>query len=118
MVSKKQCLISSVTKHTNQIMCNTAFEAKFGDPNPVKYIQTRDSRGVELLTFLYWYTPAVIGAKKWKLKAMTENYSDLMTVSDEAYLYLMVEGNYNKWMYMKNRNVRAHMNQIEHNNFY
>ena len=49
---------------------------------------------------------------------MTENYSDLMTVSDKAYLYLMVKGNYNKWINMENRNVRAQMDWIEHNEFY
>ena len=84
-----------------------AYIHKFGDLNIGSIAARRDKKEPDLLTFLYWFTPAIIGAKKWKMKCRTENYTDLMTVSDEAYLCLMVEGNYNKWLYMKNRSVCA-----------
>ena len=77
-----------------------AYVTKFGD-----FAAKQEQRESNVLTFLYWFTPAVIGSKNWKSKCLTKNYSDLMTVSDEAYLYLMAEGNYKKWNYLRNRSV-------------
>ena len=83
-----------------------AYVTKFGDFDITSFAAKREQRESNLLTFLYCFTPAVIGSKKWKSKCQTENYSALMTLSDEAYLYLMVEANYEKWHYLRNRSVR------------
>ena len=94
-------------KLLNNIDVDKAYANRYGDPDFTDVVARREHPGPKLLMYLYWFTPAIIGNKKWRMKAMTENYSDLVTVSDEAYLYLMVKGNYSKWMYMKNRNVSA-----------
>jgi len=80
---------------------------KFGEFDITEFAARRDKSESTLLTFLYWFTPAIIGPKQWKAKCVNENYSDVMTVSDEVFLYFMVETNYDKWDYMRNRSVRA-----------
>ena len=59
-----------------------------------------------LIQFLHWFIPAVIGTDKWRQEQKTTPFSKIVTVSDEAYLYLIVESNYEKWLYLLKRTVR------------
>ena len=85
----------------------TAYITKFGAFNITQFAAKQELHENDLLTFLYWFTPAIVGPKTWKSKCQSDNYSDIMTVSDEAYLYLMVESNYDKWNYLRQRSVSA-----------
>ena len=80
---------------------------KFGEFDITKFAARCDTTESTLLPFLYWFTPAIIGPKQWKAKCVNENYSNVMTVSDEMFLYFMVETNCNKWDYMRNCLVRV-----------
>ena len=96
------CHLQYITNHNI-----TAYITKFGVFDITSFAARREQRESTLLTFLYWFTPAIVGPKTWKSKCQTNNYSDIMTVSDEAYLYLMVESNYDKWHYLRHRSVSA-----------
>ena len=85
----------------------TAYITKFGAFDITQFAAKQELRESKLLTFLYWFTPAIVGPKTWKSKCQTDNYSDIMTVSDEAYLYLMVESNYDKWNYLRQQSVSS-----------
>ena len=51
-----------------------------------------------LLKFLYHFVPTIIGSEKWKQTRCSVNISELLTVSNEVFLYFTVENNYNHWL--------------------
>ena len=42
--------------------------------------------------------PCVVGVKNWKLGYLKEPISDVATCSDEAFLLLVLENNYSRWL--------------------
>ena len=52
------------------------------------------------MQFLNWFAPAIVGKEEWNATCRTKELSTIMSVGDEAFLYLTVEGNYDKWRYM------------------
>ena len=71
----------------------------------IQFVGRRDLKESKLLLFLYHFTPAVIGREIWKTSCEVCDYSSIVTVSDEVYLYVSVENNYDKWNYKKNLSV-------------
>ena len=49
--------------------------------------------------FCYNYVSSVVGLKKWEMNCKKMVVSEFVTVSDEAWALLMLEGNWDKWMY-------------------
>ena len=65
-----------------------------------------------LLQFLNWFAPAIVGKEEWNATCRTKDLSTIMSVGDEAFLYLTVEGNYDKWRYMLTTVRWLHYNDI------
>ena len=98
------------------ILC-TAYINKYGKFNLDKFIAKRDLRNTKLLQFLHWFTPTAIGTEKWRRDQKTAPFSTIVTVSNEAYIYVIMESNYNKWLYLLQRLVRmsnAHVLFLKH----
>ena len=65
----------------------------------------RDLRTQELLQFLHWFADPLVGRETWRANQATTDVSDILTVCDEAYIYLTIESNYDKWLYLHQRTV-------------
>jgi len=87
----------------------TAYLKKYGEFDLADFIAKRHLRNTKLLVFLHWFIPSVIGTEKWGREQKTTPFSTMVTVSDEAYLYIIVESNYDKWLYMSKRTVRVYI---------
>ena len=96
---------------TNLPIEYTAYLKKHGKFNLANFVARRDLRNTKLLVFLHWFIPSVIGTEKWRRDQKTTLFSDIVTVSDEAYLYVIVESNYDKWLYMSKRTVRVYVTE-------
>ena len=86
-------------------MLFTGYIAKYGEFNLDVFLSKRQLKTIELLQFLHWFVSPLIGKEKWKTERTTQDFSDLLTVSDEVYLYLTIESNYDKWLYLYRRTV-------------
>ena len=87
------------------ILC-AAYINKYGEFDLDELIAKRDLRNTKLIQFLHWFSPTVIGTEKWRKEQKTTPFSTIVTVSDEAYIYVIMERNYNKWLYLSQRLVR------------
>ena len=109
-------LTTVLGRQLTYILC-TAYINKYGEFNLDEFIANLDLCNTKLLQFLHWFTPTVIGTEKWRRDQKTEPFSTIVTVSDEAYIYVIMESNYNKWLYLLQRSVRmsnAHALFLKH----
>ena len=98
-------LTTILGRQLTYILC-TAYIRKYREFDLDKFVAKRDLRNTKLLQFLHWFTPTVIGMEKWRKDQKTAPFSTIVTVSDEAYIYVIMESNYNKWLYLSQRLVR------------
>ena len=49
--------------------------------------------------FCFHFLASVVGIKKWEVNCNKMLVSEFVTASDEAWALLMLEGNWDKWMY-------------------
>ena len=98
-------LTTVLGRQLTYILC-TAYINKYGKFDLDKFIAKRDLRNTKLLQFLHWFTPTVIGMEKWRKDQKMAPFSTIVTVSNEAYIYVIMESNYNKWLYLSQCLVR------------
>ena len=82
------------------MVTTTAWFDRYGDSDLDDFLAKRELKSKMLLQFLNWFAPAIVGKEQWNATCRTKELSTIMSVGDEAFLYLTVEGNYNKWRYM------------------
>ena len=78
----------------------TAWFNKYGDFDLDEFLAQRQLKSTLLLQFLNWFASAIVGKEVWHGTCKTTDLSTIMSVGDEAFLYLTIEGNYDKWRYM------------------
>ena len=72
-------------------------------------IGKRESKDTFLMKFLYHFVPTIIGYDKWKETKCSKNISELLTVSNEVFLYFTIENNYDRWLFNQNITVSVKM---------
>lgn len=90
---------------------HTAWFNKYGDFQLDEFLAQRQLKSTLLLQFLNWFASAIVGKEVWHSTCKTTELSKIMSVGDEAFLYLTMEGNYDKWRYM-HTTVRWHNRQL------
>ena len=61
------------------------------------YIGAWERRDTGFLEFMYCFARALVGMHEWNQRCEIEDFSKIVTVSDEVYLYVILEGNNMKW---------------------
>ena len=49
--------------------------------------------------FLDHFAPSIIGVRAWKSKRGKEPFEKILTRSDDAFLLVVIDGNYSRWNY-------------------
>ena len=65
----------------------------------------RELKNQQLLQFLHWFVDPLIDKETWRANRTHEDLSKSLTVCDEAYIYITIESNYDKWLYLHQRTV-------------
>ena len=70
-------------------------------------IAQRQLSANNMVHFMLHFGPALVGVSQWKqgMSAHT-NFSDLMSPSDESFLIVTLENNFEKWTYLEKHPVR------------
>ena len=72
-------------------------------------VAQRQSRTKEMIACMYHFAPALIGSVRWKNGSTMDDFSALVTVSDEVTLYIVLENNWEKWQYIFKHNVSTRL---------
>ena len=72
----------------------------------------RELKNQQLLQFLHWFVEPLIGRETWRANRTTSELSQRLTVCDEAYIYLTIESNYDKWLYLHQRTVSLNNTEL------
>ena len=108
-------MILQTLTHIPLTLCNTpGYIAKYGPFNLGDIMFRRDLRTQELLQFLHWFADPLVGRETWRANQATTDVSDILTVCDEAYIYLTIESNYEKWLYLHQRTVSTTQTTARH----
>ena len=62
-----------------------------------KYIGKHKRKDTGFLEFMYCFAQAIVGLHEWNQRCEIDDFSKILTVSDEVYLYVILEGNKIKW---------------------
>ena len=68
-------------------------------------VANRQSRHKDMINFMYHFAPAIVGSVRWKNGKTMDDFSSLLTVSDEVTLAIVMENNWDKLMYLIEHNV-------------
>ena len=68
-------------------------------------VAKRQSADKDMVCFMFHFAPAIIGSVRWKNGKTMDDFSSLVTVSDEVTLLIVLENNWDKWQYLFEHNV-------------
>ena len=63
-----------------------------------EYIGKQDRRDTGFLEFMYCFARVLVGMHEWNQCCEIDDFSKIKTVSDKVYLYIILEGNSDKWL--------------------
>ena len=64
------------------------------------------------MKFLYHFVPAIVGYEIWKEKQHSTSVSELLTVSNEAFLFFTIENNLDQWNLKQTNSVSTTQSMI------
>ena len=68
-------------------------------------VANRQSKHKDMINFMYHFAPAIVGSVRWKNVKIMDDFSSLLTVSDEVTLAIVIENNWDKWLYLIKHDV-------------
>lgn len=83
----------------------TGYITAYGVFNLTDFMFRRELKNQLLLQFLHWFVDPLIGKETWRANRTTTDLSTSLTVCDEAYIYITIGSNYDKWLYLHQRTV-------------
>ena len=72
-------------------------------------VAQRQSRTKDMIACMYHFAPALIGSVRWKNGSTMDDFSTLVTVSDEVTLLIVLENNWEKWQYIFEHKVSTRL---------
>lgn len=68
-------------------------------------VANRQSAEKDMINFMYHFAPAIVGSVRWKNGKTMDDFSSLLTVSDEVTIAIVIENNWDKWLYLIEHDV-------------
>ena len=68
-------------------------------------VTARSVKSLQMLVFFYYMTGAVVGTETWNKRKTKENFSSIVSLTDEAYILLVLENNFDRWNYQHRQAV-------------
>lgn len=86
--------------HTHCRFVTTAYMISNPEFELRNVVANRQSSNKDMICFMYHFAPAIVGCVRWSNGKTIDNFSNLLTISDEVTLAIVLENNWEKWSYL------------------